>query len=103
MRWAFKQFTHYSGDDAIFEVDTEEDYSVLEAETLADALERVEPLTGPLARLDDSDSPYGGVYAPKRLARRYYQLNDHWLSNTLCVLLAAEPVLALDFDRMPPY
>ena len=76
---------------------------MLEAETLSAALEQIAPLTGPLARLDDSDSPYGGVYAPKRLSRRYYLLNDHWLSNTLCVVLAAEPVLALDFDRMPPY
>lgn len=76
---------------------------MLEAETLSAALEQIAPLTGPLARLDDSDSPYGGVYAPQRLARRYYQLNDHWLSNTLCVLLAAEPVLALDFDQIPPY
>ena len=103
MRWAFRQFTHYSGNDAMFEVDTEEDYEVLEAPTLGAALDQVAPRTGPLARLDDSDSPYGGVFAPKRLAPRYFKLNDRWLSNTPCVLLAAEPVLALDFDRMEAY
>lgn len=103
MRWAFQQFTHYTGDDAMFNTQEPEDFSVVEADTLAEALDRVAPLTGPVARIDDGDSPYGGVYAPKRLARRYFQLNDQWLSNTLCVLLAAEPVLALDFDRMETY
>lgn len=103
MRWAFKEFTHYSGNDAMFAMDTEDDYSVLEADTLGAALTHVAPLTGPLARLDDSDSPYGGVFAPKRLAARYFKLNDRWLTNTPCVLLVAEPVLALDFDRMVSY
>ena len=37
---------------------------MLEADSLSAALEQIAPLTGPLARLDDSDSPYGGVYAP---------------------------------------
>lgn len=103
MRWAFQQFTHYTGDDAMFDSAEPEDFSVVEADTLAAALERVTPLTGPLARIDDGDSPYGGVYAPRRVAHRYFQLNDQWLSNTLCVLLAAEPVLAFDFDRMEVY
>ncbi len=103
MRWAFHEFTHYTGDDAMFEVTTEDDYSVLEAPTLGAALDQVAPLTGPLARLDDSDSPYGGVFAPKRLAARYFKLNEQWLINTPCVLLAAESVLDLDFDRMETY
>lgn len=103
MRWAFKQFTHYSGDDAMFDGDTEAAYAVLEAPTLGAALAQVAPQTGPLARLDDSDSPYGGVFAPKRRAARYFKLNDRWLTDTPCVLLAAEPVLALDFDRMAAY
>ena len=104
MRWAFRQFTYYRGDDAMFDTDTADDYAVLEADTLGDALDRVAPLTGPLARLDDgTGNSYGGVFAPKRLAARYFTLNDHWLSNTLCVLLVAEPVLALDFDQMEAY
>lgn len=87
----------------MFDTAGAEDFSVFEADTPAEALDRIAPLTGPVARIDDGDSPDGGVYAPKRVARRYFELNHQWRSNTLCVLLAAEPVLALDFNRMEAF
>lgn len=100
MRWALITFTHYTGNDAMFENFSAEDYAVIEADSLADALAQVSMPGESLAQIDDSDSPYGGVFTSRRVARRYFKLNDFALSNTLCYGLFAENVLMEDFDRM---
>ena len=71
MRWALITFTHYTGNDAMFENFSAEDYAVIEADSLADALAQVSMPGESLAQIDDSDSPYGGVFTSRRVARRY--------------------------------
>lgn len=101
MRWAIVEFTHFTGDEAMFETMTEEDFAVVEGETLSEIVRRVEGINGEsLARIDASDSSYGGIYTDARLARRYFKLNDFVLSNTLCYGIFAEPALELNFDAM---
>lgn len=100
MRWALIEFTHYSGDDALFDNYAAADYSVLHADSLTEAVAQVTRPGAPLTRIDDSDSPYGGVYTSRRLARRYFQLNDFVRSSTLCYGIFAESVLQLNFDQM---
>jgi hypothetical protein len=100
MRWAFVEFTHYTGDDAL-ENFSAADYTRITADSLADAVKQIATIQGqPLARIDDGDSPYGGVYTNARLARRYWILNDHVRSNTTCYGIFAESVLNLPFTAM---
>ncbi len=99
MRWALITFTHYTGDE-MFENFSAEDYAVIEAESLTEALTHVAMPGESLARIDDSDSPYGGVFTARRFARRYFKLNDRTLSHTLCYGLFAENVLMEDFNHM---
>ena len=102
MRWAITEFTHFTGDEAMFESLADEDFWVIEAETLSEVLERLAVRNGggSLARIDDGDSPYGGVYTDARAARRYFKLNDFVLSNTSCYAVFAESVLDRNFDAM---
>ena len=68
MRWAVLTFTHYTNDDALEAAyDDPADYSVC----TADAVAAITPPGQRLARIDDHDTPYGGVYTDARYARRY--------------------------------
>jgi hypothetical protein len=100
MRWALLEFTHYPGDDAVFDTYAPEDWHIIPADSLTDAVAIAAAIQGqPLARIDDSDSPYGGVFTNARMARRYTLLQDSVRSNTLCYAIFAESVFALPFDR----
>ena len=99
MRWALTTFTHYTGDDAMFENFTVDDYTVLDAPSLHDALALV-GADRPLARIDDGDSPYGGVFTDQRRSKRYFKLNDFVRSNTLCYGLFAESVIDLPWNPL---
>jgi hypothetical protein len=94
MRWAILEFTHYTGDDAMFECYDAEDFAVVEAPSLADVIRRLERIEHCiLTRLDDTDSPYGAVVTDARMANRYWKLSDATLSNTRCWWIFAETVL----------
>ena len=85
MRWYATQFTHYTGDD-MFENFEPDDYFPIDSDTLSDAVHQAAqtvygPQVPPLRRIDDGDSPYGGVFTLSRYARRYFILNDGTLSN----------------------
>lgn len=89
MRWAVLEFTHYTTDEALA-IYEPSDYSPMAADTLADAVAAITPLGMHLARIDDHDTPYGGVFTNARYARRYDILNDWTRSNLLCYALVAE-------------
>ena len=99
MRWAVIEFTHYTGDDTMFENFADDDFHVIVAETLSEVLTQLSGSTR-LARIDDGDSLYGGVYTNAWVSRRYFKLNDFVLSNTVCYAIFAETVLDRDFDAM---
>ena len=81
MLWYTLQFTHYSGDDISFDNFTAKDFNPIHAGTLSEALHHAaSPVYGPhvppLARIDSSDSPYGGVFTLRQHAGHYFQLHD---------------------------
>ncbi len=102
MRWAFLEFTHYSGDDTQLDHFADADFTILEAASLPDLIPTLVRLAdGPIARIDDHDSPYGSVYTTAHLVRRYFKLHDATLARTPCYAVFAESVFARDFNQMP--
>ena len=105
MRWYAIEFTHYTGDDTQFDNFDRDDYFPIEADTLSEALRQAAgtvygsdlPM---LSRIDDSDSPYGGVFTVSRYARRYHILNDWTLSNLPVFGVFAEGVM--NFPALSP-
>ena len=81
MVWYTLQFTHYSGDDVQFDNFTADDFNRISAGTLTEAVQHAaQAVYGPhppaLARIDDGDSPYGGVFTLRQHAGHYFQLHD---------------------------
>jgi len=101
MRWAFLEFTHYTGDDALFDNFSASDYTKITADSLDTVVHQLATIQGePLTRIDAGDSPYGGVYTHARIAQRYWKLNDFVRANTPCYAVFAESVLDLPFEAM---
>jgi len=103
MQWAVLEFTHYTGDDAMFDNFDEEDWQKFSASDLSEALSIIKRANriDKLARLDDSDSPYGGVFTRTEVVDTYYDLDDFDMSNTPCWCLLAENATGLNFDLIP--
>ena len=98
MRWAVIEFTHYTGDDTMFENFADDDFQVTVADTLSEVISQLSGST-PLVRIDDGDSPYGGVYTHAQDAD-YFDLDDFARSNVLCWGIFAESVLDRNFNAM---
>lgn len=108
MQWAVIEFTHYTDDDAMFDNFSEENWRKFSAQNLSEAIDiltRYTRLTGALslARIDDSDSPYGGVFTDTAVAETYWDLDDADKDSILCWCLVAENATSLNLDRVPAF
>ena len=106
MQWAVIEFTHYTDDDAMFDNFSEENWRQFSAQNLSEAIDiltRYTRLTGALslARIDDSDSFYGGVFTDAAVAEDYWNLDDADKDTILCWCLVADYATDLNLDRVP--
>lgn len=89
MRWYVLTFTHYSSDD-VLENHPITDYQPLEASSFRDAVREVSAIQGrPVLRIDDGDSPYGGIFCDAAVSSFYHNLPE-----------VADAVLYEDTDRL---